>query len=119
MDRKTIFQLVAFTAASYIATALIAWALITAIKYVKEHQAMCICPTTEQPQAPAKQDSFIADLMGKLAEATTYLEFHHPAVAAQIKAMGIDVPAFDFAAPVLVDLRKALNQAPQILGVSL
>ncbi len=80
---------------------------------------MCICPTTEQPQAPAKQDSFIADLLGMLSEATTYLEFHHPAVAAQIKAMGIDVPAFDFAAPVLVDLRKALNQAPQILGVSL
>ena len=119
MDRKTIFQLVAFTAASYIATALIAWALITAIKYVKEHQAMCICPTTEQPQAPTKQDSVIAELIAKLAEAKTYLEFHHPAVIAQIKAMGIDVPAFDLAAPVLVDLRKALNQAPQILGVSL
>lgn len=116
MDRKTRFQLLAFVAASYVITGLTGWA---AVKLVQEISTMCICPTTEQPQAPAKQDSFIADLMGKLAEATTYLEFHHPAVSAQIKAMGIDVPAFDFASPVLVDLRKALNQAHQILGVSL
>ncbi len=101
---------------SYAITGMVGWSAFTLVQEIK---TMCICPTTEQPQAPAKQDSVIAELTAKLAEAKTYLEFHHPAVIAQIKAMGIDVPAFDLAAPVLVDLRKALNHAQKHLEVVL
>ena len=120
MDRKTIFQLVAFVAASYIAAALFAWALITAIKYVKEHHAMCICPTTELPaQVASTESTVIAELMEKLKEAGTYLELHHPVVTERIKALGVEMPAFSFHAPVLVDLRKALDRVAPTVGASL
>ncbi len=77
---------------------------------------MCICPTTEQHQAPAKQDSVIAELKEKIKEAGTYLELHHPAVTESIKALGVEMPAFSIHAPVLVDLRKTLDRLVPTLG---
>lgn len=119
MNRKTLFQLIAFTAVSYIACALLIVGAIKAIDFLKEIQAMCICPTTEKPQVPATKDSVIADLMGKLDEAKTYVELHHPMVAMQIKSLGIEVPAFSINAPVMVDLRNALERAMPTLGGAL
>lgn len=109
MDRKTISQLVAFVAASYIATALIAWALITAITYVKEHQAMCICPTTEQPSKGYTESTLISNLRTKMDEAMSYLEMHLPHVSARIKDLGVDVPPFSIDAPVMDELQHAIN----------
>ncbi len=119
MDRKTLIQLAAFIAASYLACALVIVGAIKAIDLIKEIQAMCICPTTELPQQGATKPSLIAELIAKIDEAKTYIEFHHPDVVAQIKAMGIDVPAFSINAPVMVDLRKALERAAPVLELAL
>ncbi len=119
MNRKTLFHLVAFVVASYLTCALILFGALKAIDVLKEIQAMCICPTTEIPQAPATKESVIADLMRRLDEAKTYVEFHHPEVVEQIKAMGINVPAFSIHAPVMVDLRKALDRAMPVLEMAL
>ncbi len=113
MDTKTRIQLAAVVVGSYAITGLLGW---SAIKVIQEIKTMCICPTAEQPKQKASAESgLIAELLEKLKEAGTYLELHHPAVAHEIKAMGVEIPAFSFHAPVLVDLRKALDRLPSTL----
>lgn len=115
MDAKTRIQLAAVVVGSHLSVALAVWAAYQAYQFAKEH-VMCICPTAEQPKQKVSTESgLIAELLEKLKEAGTYLELHHPAVAQEIKAMGVDIPAFSFQAPVLVDLRNTLDRLPATL----
>lgn len=116
MDRRTRYQLLAFVAASYAITGLTGWA---AVKLVQEISTMCICPTTEKPATPENQASILADLLAKAEEASHYIGLHHPEVVAQIKAMGVSVPAFSVQAPVIRDLVASIKAAAPVLGLEL
>lgn len=119
MDRRTRYQLLAFVAASYAITGLTGWA---AVKLVQEISTMCICPTTEKPATPAtpeNQASILTDLLAKAEEASHYIGLHHPEVVAQIKAMGVSVPAFSVQAPVIRDLVASIKAAAPVLGLEL
>ena len=107
MDRKTRIQLAAFFVGIYLTTALAVWVSIQAYHFIKEH-IVCICPTTEQPSKPVAPDA-ISDMMAKLQDAQHYLDMHQPHVVARIKELGVEVPPFSIEAPVIVELRQAIN----------
>lgn len=116
MDKKTRFRLLAFMVGSYAITGLVGW---SAFKLVQEIQTMCICPTTERPATPGDQASILADLLAKVDEARDYIGIHQPEVIAQIKSMGVNVPAFSVDAPVIRDLVASIKNVAPALGLEI